>query len=107
MDPYIAPDESFIIFASNRPNGISEADMFLRDGGSQELDLYISYNKGNNTWTTPKNLGKGINTKAWEFGPTLSPDKKYLFFTRRMNFKTVEPSKIYWVSAIIIDQLKD
>ncbi len=106
-DPLIAPDESFLIFASNRPNGISEGDMYLKDNGYEELDLYICFNKGNNTWTTPKNMGKGINSSAWEFAPALSPDQKYLFFTRRKAFKTTEPSKIYWISSQIINQLKD
>ncbi len=106
-DPYISPDESFLIFASNRPYEISVADMFLRDGGSQEQDLYICFNKGNNTWTSPKNMGRTINTKAWEFAPTLSPDNKYMFFTRRTNFKTKEPSKIYWISAGIIERLRE
>jgi len=106
-DPLIAPDESFLIFASNRPNGISEADMFLKDNDYEESDLYICFNKGNNKWTAPKNMGKGINTSEWEFAPALSPDGKYLFFTRRLKFKTTEPSKIYWVSTKIIEQMRE
>jgi len=92
-DPLIAPDESYLIFHSDRP------------GGFGEHDLYIAFNKGNNNWTEPKNMGKNINTEGWEMAPSLSPDGKYLFFTRRKSWNTNEPSKIYWVSTKIINNL--
>jgi Tol biopolymer transport system component len=46
----------------------------------------------------PKNMGKNVNTEGWEMAPSLSPDGKYLFFTRRQSWNTDEPSKIYWVN---------
>ena len=82
-DPLISPDESFLIFASNRPNGVSGPDMYNRSNGYDELDLYICFNKENGRWSAPKNMGVPINTASWEFAPALSPDQKYLFFTRR------------------------
>ncbi len=106
-DALIAPDESYLIFSSNRPGGISGNDLYQRPNGSGELDLYITFNKGNNQWTDPQNLGPNINTDAWEFGPALSPDGKYLFFTRRKAFKTLESSQIYWVSIKFIDQFRE
>ena len=93
-DPLIAPDESYLIFHSDRP------------GGYGEHDLYITFNKGDNTWTEPKNMGKSINSNGWEMAPTLSPDGKYLFFTRRKSWNTSEPSKIYWVSTNILDNYR-
>jgi len=93
-DPLIAPDESYLIFHSDRP------------GGFGEHDLYITFNKGNNHWTEPKNMGKHINSEGWEMAPSLSPDGRYLFFTRRKSWNTSEPSKIYWVSIKIIDNYK-
>lgn len=106
-DPLIAPDGSFLIFASNRPNGVSGPDVYNRQNGFDETDLYICFNKGNNTWTEAKNMGTAVNSDSWEFAPALSPDQKYLFFTRRETFKTLNPSKIYWVDAKIIDSLKE
>ena len=106
-DPLIAPDESFLIFASNRPNGVSGPDMYLRPNGYDELDLYISFNRGNTGWSVPKNMGTAVNTDSWEFAPALSPDQKYLFFTRREAFNTLDPSKIYWIDCAIIDKLRD
>ncbi|RLD22963.1 MAG: hypothetical protein DRI71_06525, partial [Bacteroidetes bacterium] len=45
-------------------------------------DLYVSFrNTTDNTWTEPKNLGPGINTKLQELTPFLAPDNKTLFFS--------------------------
>lgn len=93
-DPLIAPDESYLIFHSDRP------------GGYGDHDLYISFRKGENNWTEPVNMGKNINTRGWEMGPSLSPDGKYLFFTRRKSWDTYEPSKIFWVDISIVENYK-
>ncbi len=68
-DPYIAPDESYIIFSSDRADTRGEGD------------LYISYNE-NGRWTMPRNLGDTINTAEYEYTPLVSPDGRYLFFSR-------------------------
>jgi Tol biopolymer transport system component len=68
FEPYIAPDETFLIFmAAGRPDGL---------GG---FDLYISYNR-NGHWTKAQNLGAPINSKADELSPKISPDGKYFFW---------------------------
>ena len=43
-------------------------------------DLYISY-LTNQGWSTPENLGSNFNTEFWESTPSLSPDKRDLYFT--------------------------
>lgn len=91
-DPLIAADESYLIFHSNRP------------GGYGEHDLYISFRNKHGDWSAPKNMGPQINSAGWEMAPSLTPDNKYLLFTRRKAFKTDEPSQILWVSAQIIDR---
>jgi len=50
--------------------------------GRGSCDLYISYltDRG---WTAPENLGDSINTEAWESAPSLSPDKRDLYFASR------------------------
>lgn len=68
-DPYIAPDESFIIFSSTR------------DGGYGSGDLFLSYRRGG-SWTEPQNLGHLVNTSELEYAPLVTPDGKYLFFSR-------------------------
>jgi len=48
--------------------------------GKGSCDLYISY-KTNNGWTEAENLGNSINTHFWESSPSLSPDKRDLYFS--------------------------
>jgi Tol biopolymer transport system component len=67
--PCISPDETYLLFHSNRP------------GGYGSMDIYVSFKKDDGTWNEPINLGKTINTSQSDFGPTLSPDGKYLFFS--------------------------
>jgi outer membrane protein OmpA-like peptidoglycan-associated protein/tetratricopeptide (TPR) repeat protein len=45
-------------------------------------DLYISYNTPAG-WTEPENLGSKINTEFWESAPSLSPDRRDLYFASR------------------------
>lgn len=91
--PYVAPDESYLLFASNR------------EGGRGKRDLYVSFRR-EEEWTPPLSLGPSINTEGFDIYPSLSPDGKYLFFTRRTEWVAKEDSDIYWVSATIIDRLR-
>jgi outer membrane protein OmpA-like peptidoglycan-associated protein/tetratricopeptide (TPR) repeat protein len=49
-------------------------------GGFGSCDLYVSY-LGPDGWASPDNLGDSVNTEYWESGPSLSPDKKDLYFS--------------------------
>ena len=68
VDPAVAPDESFVVFSSNRP---PTAD--------KDLDLFITYRR-NGVWDTPVSLGPRINSPSREIEARLSPDSKTLFF---------------------------
>jgi outer membrane protein OmpA-like peptidoglycan-associated protein/tetratricopeptide (TPR) repeat protein len=48
--------------------------------GLGSCDLYISYLTPQG-WSAPENLGRRINTEAWESTPSLSPDKRDLYFS--------------------------
>lgn len=50
--------------------------------GYGSCDLYISYFTPDG-WSEPENLGNKINTDAWESAPSLSPDKRDLYFASR------------------------
>lgn len=89
-DPYIAPDESFLLWCSDRP------------GGFGKNDLYISYQKQDSTWSTPKNMGDKINSTANDTRPYVTPDGKYLFF----NSNKSGNRDIYWVEAKILETFK-
>ena len=92
-DPYIAPDESYVIFTSVHPDGF----------GMQ--DQYISFYNINGTWSSPKNLGSSINTNKIEYGSYISPDKKYYFFSRPSGWKPNDSADIYWIKADFINLL--
>ncbi len=47
--------------------------------GEGSCDLYFSI-KTNNGWSEPQNLGPVVNTDFWESSPSLSPDKRDLYF---------------------------
>lgn len=49
--------------------------------GEGSCDLYISYKTKSGTWTEPENMGPIINTDFWESSPSLSPDKRELYFS--------------------------
>ncbi len=92
--PFIAPDESYIIFDSKR------------EGGYGDSDIYISFRQKNDSWGNPINLGEKVNTKAWEASASVTPDGKYLFFNRNMGSNKYENVDIFWVSAELINKLK-
>ncbi len=51
--------------------------------GEGSCDLYFSV-KTNNGWSEPQNLGPMVNTDFWESSPSLSPDKRDLYFASSM-----------------------
>lgn len=44
-------------------------------------DLYVSFLRGDGTWTKPKNLGRRVNSAATEMSPFLAADGKTLYFS--------------------------
>ena len=50
--------------------------------GYGSCDLYISYLTPDG-WSAAENMGNRINTDQWESAPSLSPDKRDLYFTSR------------------------
>lgn len=87
-DPCVPRDGRFLVFYSGRP------------GGFGMVDLMASFPDGKGEWTKPINLGADFNTAAEEYGATLSPDGKYLFFVR----KTMEKGELFWVSTRAIEK---
>ena len=56
--------------------------VFTSCGGKKgfgSCDLFISYKQGEN-WTSPQNLGLGVNSPEWESQPSLSADGRTLYF---------------------------
>lgn len=87
--PFIAPDESYLIFDAQPQDGDSE--------------LFISFRNSDNTWSQPKRFETSINTAQEELCAFVTRDGKYLFFSR------LSPGKgdIFWMDAGIINQMKN
>jgi hypothetical protein len=82
MSLCVSSNQSVIIFSSmGRPDSFGTGD------------LYVSC-RSNQVWLPARNLGPLINTPANETCPRLSPDNKYLFFTRSGDIYQVELSAI-------------
>ena len=76
--PYIAPDESYLIYS--------------RMGGEEE-GFFISYRGRDGQWTPPQKLPYGLEGVC----PTVSPDGKFLF---------VLSDGVYWLPAAFIERLR-
>jgi len=85
---YIAPNEQYALIDSRR------------EGGFGDSDLYLVRRNGDGSWAEPINLGSQVNTHFSETCPSLSPDGKYVFFSRYN--EPNEISDIYWVSSDVI-----
>ena len=97
VDPWIDPDERFMLFS------------FPSEQGPPMLtDIGISFPDKNGEWGSPVRLNKEINTEAFERFPALSGDEKYLFFIRSLNQKQFvsDQAHFYWVSAGCIEELR-
>ncbi len=86
--PYIAPDESYIIWDDQREKG-----------GYGGADLYISFRQKDSSWGASINLGDTINTEFAEAYGSITPDGKYFFFHRGYGGNRAD---IYWVDAKVI-----
>ena len=81
--PFIAPDESYLLFCSNRQNPEKEL-----------CHIYISFKNNNGEWCEPVDLSLKMGfTRSSKF-PYISPDNKFLFFSCGEN--------IYWIDSKII-----
>lgn len=92
--PFIAPDESYLIWDAKRDDGFGSSD------------IYISFKQQDGSWGTAINLGDSINTDAWEASASVTPDGKYLFFNRNVGSDNYENVDIFWVDAQVIHTLR-
>ncbi|MCF2446559.1 hypothetical protein L0657_21560 [Dyadobacter sp. CY345] len=85
-DVFVAPDESYLIFCAERPDGLGKGDLF------------ISLKDKNGNWQESTNMGKAVNSEGYEFCPFVSSDGKYLFFSR--------DGDIFWIDAKVINAFR-
>ena len=83
--PYVAPDESFIIFNDDWP-------------GHKGYGIFVSFRDSTDSWSRPMNIFAEMGIERGGSVPVLSPDGKYLFYFMGEG--------IWWVDAKIIKELK-
>lgn len=76
MDPFIAQDESFIIYVMN--------------SSENDTNMWISFNIGPSKWTDPVILPSPFNDKKIDGSPYVTPDKKYLFWSSNRDGETLQ-----------------
>ena len=89
--PFIAPDESYIIWDGQRNSPVRNADLF------------ISFKQNDGSWGDAIRMNNDINTAAAEFAAFVTPDGKYLFFNRNVGEGNIDT---FWVDAKIIETLR-
>ncbi len=112
-DPFVSPDEDYIIFRGYGEDSFGQGDLF------------ISF-KVNGEWTIRQNLGEPINSKDLEICPYVTPDGQFFIFASsrlqvpyvakplqafselQRKFKTADNGElnIYYISTSFIDRLK-
>ncbi len=88
--PFIAPNESYLIFARSVPQE------------SNRSDLFISFRDAEGNWLKAVNMGDTVNSLHNEVCPVVTPDGEYLFYCRISK----EINEVLWVSADVIDSLR-
>jgi len=83
IHPFVFPDETFLLF-----------DCYRKEGFGGEGDLYVSFRDTEGNWSEAMNLGEEVNGPGVEFCASVSPDGKYIFYTKNRD--------IYWVSTEIL-----
>lgn len=64
----ISQDGEWLMFAGNFASGLGDFDIYL--------SAYTPEG-----WGEPENLGRNVNSEYWDSGPSISPDKKALYFS--------------------------
>jgi hypothetical protein len=107
FDPFVAPDESYLIFSSIRPGDLGNGD------------LYISFRDTSGSWGEAIHMGPEINSTAGENRAFVTLDGKHFFFTsnKAVNLEpgeTVDTQNlpgngsrdVYWVDAAVLEQFR-
>jgi predicted alpha/beta superfamily hydrolase len=85
--PFVAPDESYLLFARTVP------------GESGRSDLFVSFRNDGGLWTEAVPLGEPVNSPHNEVCPVVTPDGRYLFFLRASG----DVNDVFWVRAEVIE----
>jgi Tol biopolymer transport system component len=90
MDPFVAPDERYLVFHSRA------------EGGYGENDLYVSFRLDDGSWGAPVNMGPKVNSDGNDYCGRFSFDERFFFFTSTRD----ETRSTYWIDASVLEELR-
>jgi Tol biopolymer transport system component len=95
-DPFVSPDEKYMVFSSRRQPNLGAADLF------------VAFRRSDGGWNEPVHLGETVNTGHTDFCPFVTPDGKYFFFSRRHTSTsgTVTGGDVYWIDAKFLERFR-
>lgn len=95
-DPFVSPDERYMVFSSRRPPNVGAGDLF------------VAFRRADGGWEEPVSLGKTVNSEQTDFCPFVTPDGKYFFFSRRHRDPsgTVRAGDVYWIDAKFLEPFR-
>lgn len=82
-DVFVAPDDSYVLFAAGRRGGLGRGD------------LYISFRGEDGSFQKSENLGAPINTEGHELCPYVSRDGRFLYYTSRQDIYRIDASALW------------
>ena len=85
--PWIAADESYLLFASSRPSA------------GEVMHLHVSFRQTDGSWSKPVNIHPVLGFEEPARSPTVSPDGRFLFF--------LSGGQVYWVDIAGVLGLRD
>ena len=104
-NPYITPNGRVLIVSATAKDSRGRADLYVV---THSGDGFVSMRGGDGRWSAPRNLGMEVNSGDTEYCPSLSPDGKYLFFSRiRHDGDRVLGNDIYVVPVESVPVLRD
>lgn len=93
IHPFISPAQDFLL-----------VDAKSSEENRKDSDIYAYFKKSDGSWSEPVRLGDEVNTRYSETVPSVTPDGKYLFFSRYDDVGGT--SNFYWISTKVISDLK-
>ncbi|WDE08360.1 PD40 domain-containing protein [Thalassomonas viridans] len=93
LHPFISPSQDYLL-----------VDAVAKDQNRKDKDIYVYFKKTDGTWSKPINLGSAVNSNYTETVPSVTPDGKYLFFSRYNEEEGL--SNFYWVSTKVIERFR-
>lgn len=94
LHPFISPKQDYLL-----------VDAHSTQTGRKDKDIFVYFRNEDGSWSKPVNLGENVNSTFYETLPSVTPDGKYLFFSR-YNEEGGKISDFYWVSTEVIEKLR-